>query len=259
MTDGPAWLGIGAQRSGTTWFTDLLTQHPDVTLATNGAKELHQLYLPFDRQWQRDDIDRYRELFPGDRLAGEFTPYYLRAPWAPRIARTTVRGDAPIIVLLRDPVERYESAIRFRMKQGLFENDRRSFIRYASSDATWAGMYATQLEPWLQVFGHRRLLVFQYERVRRDPAPSVERVWRHLGLSPAPLTEVDRPSRTVANNVDWSLDQVSGLRRFLIDLYEPQVTDLRRWNIDPSLWPNFQQLSGRSRLFRSRPLLRPRH
>ena len=40
----PAWLGIGAQRSGTTWFTDLLTQHPEVGLGTNGKKEQHLLH-----------------------------------------------------------------------------------------------------------------------------------------------------------------------------------------------------------------------
>ncbi len=31
--------GIGAQRSGTTWFTDLLVQHPSAGLGTNGKKE----------------------------------------------------------------------------------------------------------------------------------------------------------------------------------------------------------------------------
>ena len=44
----PAWLGIGAQRSGTTWFTDLLTQHPQVDLGTNGKKEQHLLHKVAD-------------------------------------------------------------------------------------------------------------------------------------------------------------------------------------------------------------------
>ena len=39
MRIGPSWLGIGAQRSGTTWLTDLLVQHPQVGLGTNGKKE----------------------------------------------------------------------------------------------------------------------------------------------------------------------------------------------------------------------------
>ena len=33
-----------AQRSGTTWFTDLLTQHPQVGLGVNGKKEQHLLH-----------------------------------------------------------------------------------------------------------------------------------------------------------------------------------------------------------------------
>ena len=44
----PAWLGIGAQRAGTTWFTDLLTQHPDFGLGTNGKKEQHLLHKVAD-------------------------------------------------------------------------------------------------------------------------------------------------------------------------------------------------------------------
>jgi hypothetical protein len=56
---GPAWLGIGAQRSGTTWFTDLLLQHPHVSLSTAGRKELHALYMP------DVDLASYRALFDG--------------------------------------------------------------------------------------------------------------------------------------------------------------------------------------------------
>ena len=48
FTGGPSWLGIGAQRSGTTWFTDLLTQHPQVGLGTNGKKEQHLLHKVAD-------------------------------------------------------------------------------------------------------------------------------------------------------------------------------------------------------------------
>ena len=47
-SSGPAWLGIGAQRSGTTWLTDLLTQHPLVDLGTNGKKEQHLLHKVAD-------------------------------------------------------------------------------------------------------------------------------------------------------------------------------------------------------------------
>ena len=57
-TSGPSWLGIGAQRSGTTWFTDLLTQHPEVGLGTNGKKEQHLLHKVADGVLPASDVPR---------------------------------------------------------------------------------------------------------------------------------------------------------------------------------------------------------
>ena len=61
----PAWLGIGAQRAGTTWFTDLLTQHPDVGLGTNGKKEQHLLHKVGD---DVEPASVYLDLFPDDGI-----------------------------------------------------------------------------------------------------------------------------------------------------------------------------------------------
>src|SRR6478735_11692951 len=97
----PAWLGIGAQRSGTTWFTDLLTQHPRVGLGTNGKKEQHLLHKVADGVVPAED---YLALFPVDGVRrGEWTPQYLRHASAPGAAARVV-PLAPVLVLLRDPV-----------------------------------------------------------------------------------------------------------------------------------------------------------
>src|SRR4051812_49516016 len=106
---GPAWLGIGAQRSGTTWFTDLLTQHPQVGLGTNGKKEQHLLHKVADGVLAAED---YLSLFPADGVRrGEWTPQYLRHASVPAAAARLV-PDAPVLVLLRDPLDRFRSAMR---------------------------------------------------------------------------------------------------------------------------------------------------
>lgn len=74
---GPAWIGIGAQRSGTTWFTDLLCAHPQVCLGANGRKEQHAFNRSLLAGWSEEDTDAYRCQFsfdPGLR-PGEFTPF----------------------------------------------------------------------------------------------------------------------------------------------------------------------------------------
>ena len=106
----PAWLGIGAQRAGTTWFTDLLTQHPGVGLGTNGKKEQHLLHKVADGV---EPEAAYLDLFPADGLRrGDWTPQYLRHSSAPAAATRLLHPDAPVLVLLRDPVDRFVSAMR---------------------------------------------------------------------------------------------------------------------------------------------------
>lgn len=229
---GPSWLGIGAQRCGTTWFCELLLQHPRMNLASSGHKELHELY--------REDLnlDGYRALFDAAN-AGEWTPFYLRAPWVPQVANQVLSPEGPLIVLLRDPVERFESAMRHWAQRGKFSKFRKNErSRFMASDATWAGMYADQLDHWCATFPPRRLLVFQYERVRDDPQTATERVWGALGLDPVTLTETWRPSPTTTDPDRWKLP--TGLRGELTTLYGPQVERLEHdWGMVSSLWPNF--------------------
>ncbi|MGZ4488721.1 MAG: hypothetical protein ACXVW1_12370, partial [Nocardioides sp.] len=113
--NSPAWLGIGAQRSGTTWFTDLLTQHPQVGLGTNGKKEQQLLHKVADGRVPEAE---YLDLFPADGVRrGDWTPQYLRHASTPAAAARLV-PDAPILVLLRDPVERFRSAMRLAATRG---------------------------------------------------------------------------------------------------------------------------------------------
>lgn len=111
-------------------------------------------------------------------------------------------------------------------------------MRLLMSDATWAGMYADQLDLWSSVFSHGRFLVMQYERVRENPQMAAEKVWNYLKLDAVTLSAVTRPSRTANRTEEWEFPL--DLRRQLIALYGPQVSRLHsRWGISPSLWPNF--------------------
>ena len=182
--NGPAWLGIGAQRSGTTWFTDLLTQHPNVALGTNGKKEqqrIHRIAVGLD------DADSYLRLFPRDLLRGEWTPIYLPTLSTPTTALRLCREAAPFLVLLRDPIERFASAMRLRGKRDL---------PLAVGYHQWMGMYAEHLDGWARVVGRDRLVVMVYEEVVGDPQSACVRVWRRLGLTPVELRNVEAASRT---------------------------------------------------------------
>ncbi len=247
-----SWLGIGAQRSGTTWFTDLLTQHPQVSLGVSNKKELHLLDHAIGHL---DDVQlraAYAEEYPdGASLTGEFTPAYLRSLWAPNLA-ANILDPRVVIVILRDPIDRFHSAMRLNRTrldrtgsavQKLDRLVRTDSARRANAllsgharDAQWAGLYGQQLRAWVNVLGHDRFEVIQYESLCREPLVHVERVWRRLGLEPVPLVSVSKRSETSMPG-DWmEPDRLGDINRQLGVLYRSQLSELDEFGIDGSLW-----------------------
>ena len=224
----PSWLGIGAQRSGTAWFTGLLTQHPQVGLGTNGKKEQQLLHKVADG---RLPAQEYLDLFPDDGVRrGDFSPQYLRHPSAGVVVPRLV-PDAPVLVLLRDPVERYRSAMRLGVTRGKSQP-----YPIPINLQTWAGCYADQLDMWASFVGRDRLQVLVYEQVRADPQAAVDDVWRRLGLDPVPLAAVEQPSRSSSgDDAEWEWPE--GTRSALQVLYRPQARRLvDDWGLDVSAW-----------------------
>lgn len=222
----PAWLGIGAQRSGTTWFTDLLTQHPQVGLGTNGRKEQQLLHKVADGRTPEAD---YLDLFPADGVRrGDWTPQYLRHASVPAAAARLV-PDAPVLVLLRDPVERFRSAMRLAATRG------KSWpYPVPITVQTWSGFYADQLDAWAAAVGRDRMHVMVYEVVREDPQAAVDEVWRRIGVDPVPLQEVARESSS-SSRADW--DWTEGLKESLQVMYRPQARRLSEdWGLDVTGW-----------------------
>ena len=236
---GPAWLGIGAQRSGTGWLAGLLIQHPAMDFGLNGRKEQHALSQPGGPA----DPDAYRRLFPTDVRRGEWTPFYLRALSAPHIARQLTPAEAPILVLLRDPIDRFASSMRlWAMRKRRQESQPFGPV---FGDAHWAGMYADQLDAWGRALGRERIMIFTYEAMRRDPQGVCNAIWQRLGLPPVPVRDVDRRSRSSAGHVTWAWPD--GLLEALTTLYAPQVSRLGDdWVVDTTSWPNFRNQSAAS-------------
>jgi hypothetical protein len=109
----PDFLGIGAQRSGTTTLYELLRRHPETFLPDE--KELHYFSLHHHRPlgWY---AAKFAAAAPGRRV-GEISPYCLFHPEAPaRIAAAL--PHVKLIALLRDPVDRALSGYRHARRLG---------------------------------------------------------------------------------------------------------------------------------------------
>jgi hypothetical protein len=240
-TGPPDFVGVGTQRSGTTWWFETLLGHPQIRGPKSGKKEQHY----FDRFCRREltdaDIRRYHRKFPRDpgQVAGEWTPRYMFDFWTPRlIARAA--PDARLLIMFRDPIERFRSGVPHRLSRSA---DQR--MEAVVADAMERGRYATQLRRVLACHDRERILILQYERCRADPAGEYRRTLEFLGVDAEHRHGgFDQPRGTTqaaAKQPLWP-DLVEALRA----TYEPEVAQLAELapEIDVALWRNFAHLAS---------------
>jgi hypothetical protein len=192
----------------------------------------------FDERWPGDLDERavaaYHAFFarpPGHR-AGEWTPGYMLDAWTPRLLRQAA-PDARLLVLVRDPVE------RFRSGRTLAENRFTvgSTARAAANAAFGRGLYADQLLRLWQAFPRDQVLVLQYERCRRDARAELRRTFAFLGLDADAADSIDVDQRVNASSgpkVELSAWQ----RSVLVERYAPESARLGALvpDLDLSLW-----------------------
>ncbi len=240
-TGPPDFVGVGVQRCGTTRWFDLISSHPEVVHLAS-AKELHY----FDRFYaggaSEDELRRYHDYFPRGEGArtGEWTPVYLSAPWIPRLLAATA-PDARLLVLLRDPVERYLSGLQLDARVA----SRRGAVlsRYAPLEAFSRGFYHAQLSGLLRHFERARILVLQYERCTREPLAQLRRTFEFIGLEDTGFApQLDAHPRHQPEKPALDADT----RETYARAYSDDVTRLVASfpEIDVSLWPNFAHLAS---------------
>lgn len=197
----PAFLIIGQAKAGTTALFDWLTRHPDIEAPL--IKEI--------QYWSRfpdAGLDWYLAHFPVmpadvGEISGEASTTYLTCPTtAAAIARDL--PDVRLICLLREPVARAYSEYRMFQRLG-WEQRPWDDVVAAELDAlgdcplTVAALDAqlARVRPgylprsaalpylmrWSALFPSERLLILHNAELFSDPAATVNRVFRYLGLA----------------------------------------------------------------------------
>ena len=179
------FLGIGAQKAGTSWLYEALRIHPQLRFPAAG-KGVHF----WDAQRARG-LEWYRAQFPAQPAgvkSGEITPAYAFLPSA---AIGEIRAQFPelrMVYLLRDPLERAWSAALMalgRAEMSLEEASDQWFLDHFRSHGSLArGDYESCLRNWRAAFGAERVLWLRYELIAADPLALLEAVCRHLGVDP---------------------------------------------------------------------------
>lgn len=233
----PTFLGIGAQKAGTTWLATNLRQHPDIWMPPR--KELHYfdrspeypspsvLYPdnpfrrlfgaePYNARSRREmsralvsslrrldskrlawnaryylgscDDDWYVSLFKDgrDKITGEITPAYslLEKEDVANVYR--LLPTAKIIYLIRNPVDRAWSQLRFEAKKKnrsletlTFENVRE---RAHIASHHLRGDYLRTLANWQTYFPQEQLFVGFFDDIEEKPWDILKMLFEFLGL-----------------------------------------------------------------------------
>nr|WP_268866049.1 sulfotransferase domain-containing protein [Microbacterium sp. ZXX196] len=220
----------GAQKAGTTWLHHALKA--SAQLQKSDTKELNY----FNRPGHAERLEEYAARFPQDSDAAYFyesSPNYLRPPSpesnvARNIATTL---DRPAVLLLfRDPVDRYESAYVHHIAAGRREYTAEIDVVDTEFYMVDFGRYGTLLEAWQEWLPQTR--TYLYDDLQDKPA-LIRRVMNDIGLDndidPEGLEfQVNAASVKQKRNGWPAVPRLTpAVRAQLSELYAPEVEKLQ--------------------------------
>ncbi|MEI7952245.1 MAG: sulfotransferase [Synechococcaceae cyanobacterium ELA182] len=237
------FLGIGAQKSGTTWVYHQLKRHPQVLFP--GGKEFHFWDLLPDMpatHWLEHLSPPSISECSGATHCGEITPSYALLP--PETIATIKQAcpDLKVFIVLRNPIERAWSAALMALDRSQMTLDEASdqwFIDHMLSRASRSrGDYLSAIRTWQKHFGSDQFDVLFYDQLAEAPDAFLRQLSKHLGIDGTFFTSipVDELSMPVVPTLS-SQQRITPIHRKLNHLAErPKVLrELHRLYDDPIL------------------------
>ena len=259
---GPSFLIIGAQKCGSTALYKYLRQHPLIVTSTDKEMNYFAQDRLYDRgrQWYHEQFPT-RLSMPSGGVSFEATPEYLYYPQCPPRIRD-YKATLPLVVLVRDPVERAYSA--WNMARGWYHNgdsvlravtpkfddvriekfrrllalpefpDFDTAIREEmdrmdgvpiGEDFGWVrrGLYALQLRRYLELFPRSQILVLHSRRLRSDRVAVLNEVTKFLGLPRHDWADADL---TLQHEGRYSQEDSSPMQGLLREFFRPHNEQL---------------------------------
>lgn len=212
----PAFMIVGAVKAATTWVAYQLRCNPALWLP---KAEPHFFSTEFHR-----GLDWYRALFaeaPADRMVGEKSADYLAHPDAAERIAATLPG-IPLVVQLRNPIDRAYSDYCMLYRRGLVNGDPRHYLdasRTTEARFLEGGRYAYHLRRLLRHVPETQLKVILYEDIREEPERVITEVCNHIGVDVhiAPEAVSDRSNDSQAPMLPLTMRRMLRSARPLLD------------------------------------------
>lgn len=205
----PDFFIVGAPKCGTTALWTWLRQHPEIFMPERKEPNFFCSDLEISRAIR--DEDAYLALFAparDEKRLGEASVWNLFSRRAAGAIRA-FNEAASIIIMLRSPVEMlyslhgqrffsgYEADPDFAtaLERGRSSNGCALFEASGLLEAPFCrelGLYAEQVERYLETFGEERVQVIVYDDLQADPRGAYQATLRFLGVDPSFVPALSR-------------------------------------------------------------------
>lgn len=220
------FLGIGAQKAGTTWIYQHLSRHPDIRFPS--GKEIH-----FWDHWRSNGVEWWTGLFADDherRKQGEITPAYAMLDEATIREIATLLPDLRVFYSLRNPIARAWSSALMALERAEMTIDEASHLwfldHFKSAGSRRRGDYLSSIKRWQSVFSGEQLLTIIFDDIIKDPGGVLTLLCRHLGVDPNGLGGVPSAELAMPVFAGPGHDLPEPLLAFLRIIYKPMINPL---------------------------------
>ncbi|WP_251923621.1 sulfotransferase domain-containing protein [Salinibacter ruber] len=195
------FIVVGAQKCATSWLYYCLRDHPEIHLPSNKREDVYlgsDLHRKYGTDWYFNQIGE-----PNDGVrVGDISVDYLFDPRSPKAISEEI-PDTRIIASLRDPIDRAVSAYYWNLRRGyvseldvdkglsraIGEWERRGPEQSYDPNSHYfniiaRGLYAKQLERYVDRIGTRSVYLLYYEDVKERPKQTLRQAFRALRVDP---------------------------------------------------------------------------
>ena len=124
-------------------------------------------------------------------MRGESSPHYTNRPRFEGVAgrMRDLLGDARVIYVVRDPIDRLLSHYLHNVGGGYEHRELSEAVADPKTAYVQRGLYAYQLEPYLDAFGDERVLVISREELAAEREATMRNVFEFAGVDSTFVSE----------------------------------------------------------------------
>jgi len=215
MKDKAYFVVPGFQKAGTTYLHTMLIQHPDIYLTK--SKELEY----FSRDFGKSAYENYFNQIGSEVYYGDISPQYLYTPGTAKNIRK-YRHDTKIIILIRDPIERFISHARMGERRCEIESLdsllRESDLTIKETDYYKYTLYQTMIIEYIDQFPLEQILFVESDLLLKNPEKALYEIENFLQVSHFKYKGI---GAEVHKGGSVRFRQISSLINFMIGLLKP--------------------------------------